>query len=126
MEQGLRIESFADFLRALRLREKKSMGEVSRALDISVVYYSEVESGRKPPFPEGKVDYAVLAKVLKAQENDLKERAELDREKRRILKSFDCDDDSADLAVSFGRLLSNNELTDKQKEKIRKILNEEK
>ncbi len=118
-------ETFAGFIRNLRIAASKSMGQVARELGITVVYYSEVEAGKKPAFPDGKVNYGILAKALGTAEKSLKQIADLDREKRQILKMFGCDSDTADLAVAFGRRLTNNELTDKQIEKIRKILNEE-
>jgi transcriptional regulator with XRE-family HTH domain len=117
-------ESFASFIRTCRIRQQKTMGQVSRDLGITVVYYSEVEAGKKPAFPDGKVDYKILARTLDVSEFTLKRTAEIDREKRQILKAFGCNDDSADLAVAFGRRLTNNDLTEKQIHKIRRILNE--
>lgn len=100
------------------------MGEVARDLGITVVYYSEVESGKKPAFPDKKVSYMLLAKVLQIPEENLKAIANFDREKRDILKRFPCNETTAHLAVAFGRRLTNNALTEKQLQKIQKILNE--
>ncbi|HEY8272597.1 MAG TPA: helix-turn-helix transcriptional regulator [Pseudobdellovibrionaceae bacterium] len=117
-------ESFASFLRRNRIATRKTMGQLARELGITVVYYSEVEAGRKPAFPDKKVDYEILASSLGTTENQIKKIADLDREKRQILKVFECDHSSADLAVAFGRRLSKNDLTAKQLSKIHKILNE--
>ncbi len=117
-------ESFASFLRRSRINANKTMGQLARELGITVVYYSEVEAGRKPAFPDKKVDYGVLASSLNTTENQIKKIAGIDREKRQILKVFDCDHATADLAVAFGRRLSKNDLSTKQLDKIRKILNE--
>jgi transcriptional regulator with XRE-family HTH domain len=100
------------------------MGQIARELGITIVYYSEVEAGKKPAFPERKVDYLLLAKALGINEVLLRRVAELDREKRQIIKAFGCDGDSAELAVAFGRRLTNKSLTDTQVDRIRRILNE--
>lgn len=117
-------ESFASFLRRSRIARGKSMGQMARELGITVVYYSEVEAGHKPAFPDKKVDYEILAASLGTSEQQIMKIALSDREKRHILKVFECDQSSADLAVAFGRRLSKNNLSTKQIDKIRKILNE--
>jgi len=117
-------ESFANFIRRHRIAAEKTMGQVARELGITVVYYSEVEAGRKPAFPEKKVDYGILANTLDTKESVIRFVAETDREKRQFLKMFECDQNTAELAVAFGRRLSKRDLSQKQIEKIRKILNE--
>lgn len=124
MDHPIISESFASFIRRHRIASGKTMGQVARELGITVVYYSEVEAGRKPAFPDKKVDYTTLAKTLKSTESTIKKIAEIDREKRQFLKMFECDHSTADLAVAFGRRLSKNNLSTKQIDKIRKILNE--
>jgi transcriptional regulator with XRE-family HTH domain len=124
ISQDLTPESFCGFLRQSRIRQQKTMGQVARDLGITVVYYSEVEAGKKAAFPDGKVDYRVLAESLGVAEFTLKRSAEMDREKRQIIKAFGCTGETADLAVAFGRRLTNNDLTEKQKTRIRRILNE--
>lgn len=119
-----KIENFADFLRRSRIRLQKTMGQMARELGITIVYYSEVEAGKKPAFPDKKVSYATLANTLNISEQALKSLAAFDREKRTILKAFSCSHDNANLAVTFGRRLTNNELSEKQLQKIQKILNE--
>lgn len=115
-------ETFSSFIRNLRIETKLSMGQVARDLGITVVYYSEVEAGKKPPFPEKKVSYQKLANVLKGSADELARMAENDREKRNYVKLFDCDNETADVAVSFGRCLSNKKLNAKQLQRIRDIL----
>lgn len=122
--ENLSEETFAAFIRQARVRLQKTMGQIARDLGITVVYYSEVEAGKKAAFPDGKVDYRILASSLEIPEFNLKRVAEIDRERRQIIKAFGCSDESADLAVAFGRRLNNNALSDKQKLKIRRILNE--
>lgn len=117
-------ESFAESLRQARIRLQKTMGQVARELGITIVYYSEVEAGKKPAFPEKKVSYFTLAKILETSEQNLKSIAQLDREKRNMQKAFSCRPEQAQLAVSFGRRLSNNDLSEKQILKIQNILNE--
>jgi len=124
MNEGKGAMTFANFIRAQRIRAQKSMGQMARELNISVVYYSEVEAGKKPPFPVAKFDYPALATALNTDLQELMRVAENDREKRQIVRLFDCQDDMADLAVAFGRRLSNKQLTEQQVLKIREILNE--
>ena len=124
MNQQMEL-SFADFLRNTRIQLQKTMGQLARELGITVVYYSEVEAGKKPAFPDKKVSYENLAKILQVSEQSLRGRADIDRAKRAILKTFACSNDNANLAVAFGRRLSNNDLSPKQIQKIQKILNHE-
>lgn len=53
---------FGDQLREWRVAAKKTMGQVARALDVTVVYYSDIENGRKPPFPFRDRYYEALAR----------------------------------------------------------------
>lgn len=124
MHQPTLTESFANFIRRHRVASGKTMGQMARELGITVVYYSEVEAGRKPAFPDKKVDYGNLAKILNTTETIVRKAAEMDREKKQMLKVFDCDLNNAELAVAFGRRLTKNNLSPKQIDKIRKILNE--
>lgn len=63
---------FGETLKRRRLGLGLSMGQVARALGISVVHYSRVENGKEHPFPSaGKVDYEVLAKLLGADAAEL-------------------------------------------------------
>lgn len=118
-------QTFAHFLRQHRIASGKSMGQLARELGITIVYYSEVEAGRKAAFPHRKVDYSLLASALAVPEEEIDRMAEQDRENRQMLKVFECDLGTADLAVAFGRRLSRKNLSPKQIEKIRRILNEE-
>ncbi len=123
MESIQGLAGFGQLLRELRIKAEKSMGQVARHLGISVVYYSEVEAGKKPAFPFGKVDFTELANVLEASVNQLKSAAEEDRDRRQFSKIFGVEDKALGLAVQFGRRLSDNDLSDEQIAKIQKILN---
>ncbi|WII72168.1 helix-turn-helix transcriptional regulator [Bdellovibrio sp. 22V] len=124
MDNVLPLETFANCIKNLRIGAKKTMGQVARELGITVVYYSEVESGKKPPFPVGKVSLAKLAETLGVEEELLRVTADADREKRNFAKMFDCEPQYIDVAVAFGRRLSNKQLNEQQMRKIRDILNE--
>ena len=63
--------SFRKLIRSLRKGTGKSMSQVARENGISPMYYSEVEGGRKPPFPPGKFDYTKLAETLNGCDRDL-------------------------------------------------------
>lgn len=70
---------FGDRLRALRHTADKTMGEVARALEVSVVYYSDVENGRRQPFPRESSRYEKLAQVLGGDAHELSDLAECSR-----------------------------------------------
>lgn len=114
-------ETFGGTLRSLRLKAKLSMGEVARTLGISVVYYSEVEGGRKKPFPEKTVDFVKLAKTLQGDVNGLRELAQAQRQELRI-DLFKADHQTAKLALLFGRRVDSDSLTVEQVEQIQQIL----
>ena len=67
--------SFGDFIKHKRLEREKIQGEVAKALDLSISYYSEVERGVKLPFTPDKIEmfakYLRLTKEEKAQMYDL-------------------------------------------------------
>lgn len=62
------------------LRADKSMSYVAKACGISVVYYSEVERGIKPPFCLKKFRYCDLANVLCTEEKFLRKLAMEERQ----------------------------------------------
>src|SRR5438105_7572168 len=66
-----KTKTFGGELRRLRVRAKKSMGEVARAIGKSVVYYSHVEGDVKPPFSPASVNYEALSNVLGVPSDDL-------------------------------------------------------
>lgn len=60
-----RLSRFASTLKKARTARGLSMRDMARKLDISPVYYSDVENDIKPPFPpNGKVDYVKLSELL--------------------------------------------------------------
>jgi transcriptional regulator with XRE-family HTH domain len=72
---------FSNVLKQAREAQGLSMREVARRLDISVVYYSDVENSIKPPFPPGgKVSYAVLGDVLGVDRDALESISGRDRD----------------------------------------------
>lgn len=123
MSNILTLGTFGDFIRSLRIQMGKSMGQVARELGISTVYWSEVESGKKPAFPPGKVAAARLAEVLATSEEVIRQVADADRSKRKLTKALECETEHADLLVTFGRRVSKKDLTETQLRKIRDILN---
>lgn len=63
---------FRQMISSARELKKLSLTHMAKKLDVSTVYYREVENGEKPPFPPaGKVDYAKLAKLLGLKKSDL-------------------------------------------------------
>lgn len=123
MDNVFAFGTFAECIRSLRIKAGKSMGQVARELKISTVYWSEVEAGKKPAFPPGKVEMALLAEVLQASVDVLRLTAESDRQKRKVQKAFPCEEQYEELALAFGRRLTNKDLTDAQMRRIQDILN---
>ncbi|HET7698334.1 MAG TPA: helix-turn-helix transcriptional regulator [Vicinamibacterales bacterium] len=62
----MRASPFGALLRSCRERRSLTLSRVARALRISVVYYRDVELGRRRPFSALKVDFEVLASILDA------------------------------------------------------------
>ena len=62
--------SFGELIRASRRRLNKSLQDVADALNVSVVYVSEVERGKRPPFTMERLP--ALAAVLELDLADLK------------------------------------------------------
>lgn len=64
----MNLESFGELIRASRRRLNKSLQDVADALEVTAVYVSEVERGKRPPFRTERLP--ALSRVL---ELDLKE-----------------------------------------------------
>jgi len=112
---------FGDRLRELRISARRTMGQVAREMGISTVYYSDVERGRRNPFPMDKVSYQSLAAFIGADLKELESLATAQRNRVQI------DLDTANfetrhVAVALARRLSDESLTQEQIEEIRRIL----
>lgn len=59
---------FGQILRRLRSEKGKTMGQLARELGISVTFLSDVELGRRPPFPADRIDEVVRALSLSPSE----------------------------------------------------------
>ena len=57
-------ERFGDTLRRTRQQAEKTLGDVARLLDVSVVYVSDVERGNRRPFRNDRI--LKVARFLKA------------------------------------------------------------
>jgi transcriptional regulator with XRE-family HTH domain len=62
-------DRFGDLLRKLRRNADKTLGDVARALGISVVYVSDVERGNRNPFSTERI--LKVAEFLKADAEPL-------------------------------------------------------
>ena len=58
---------FGDLLRALRVAVHVSLGELSRFLEVSVTYLSDVERGTRPPLTVERIEKAALLLELSPQ-----------------------------------------------------------
>lgn len=112
---------FGDKLRELRLEKDLSMGQVARAIGVTTVYYSAVENGRQPAFPEKKVNYQTLAAVLGADVTELSKLA-ADQRGNVVVNLNKVADNNKGVVISLARMLNDNSLSDEQIEKIRQAL----
>lgn len=65
--------SFGELIRSSRRRLNKSLQDVADALEVTAVYVSEVERGKRPPFTAERLP--ALAVVLEIDLDQLKESA---------------------------------------------------
>lgn len=70
-------ESFGDFIRTCRRNRELTLQEVADELGVSVVYVSEVERGKRPPFVAERLEK--LAKILHVDTRLLKSAAMRER-----------------------------------------------
>lgn len=121
-----RKNKFGPLIRRLRIEKRMSMGQMARSLGISTVYYSEVESCKKRPFPEQKVSYIRLGEVLGESSESLRRLARLERQFMDIERFFEVNEENeAHLALAFARRLSDNSLTDSEIQQLRAVLERE-
>lgn len=114
-------KSFHDRLRELRISSDKSMGQVSREIGVTTVYYSHVENGKMPPFPAGKVDYVRLAAAVGGDWKEL----QLLAVQTRGHMEFNVErakPETSSVLVTLGRKIDDDSLTEEQVERIRKVL----
>ena len=113
--------TFGRHLRALRQARGLSLTAVARELDVSVVYYRDVERGARRPFSSVAVDFDALADVLGGKAADLRyaaaeERGQLEFDFRGV------DIDIQKLAVRFASCLSKPRLAKATLNKLRTVL----
>ena len=115
------IATFGERLRELRIAADKSMGEVARALNITAVYYSEVENGKKNPFPPHTVDYRKLAEVVGGKQSELEELALTERNRHGIALKPKTKS-TQQMAILLARCINENLLDDTEVQEINSVL----
>ena len=70
-------ERFGDALRKARQNAEKTLGDVAKLLDVSVVYISDVERGNRRPFSNERI--IKIAKFFKADPAPLIAAADVER-----------------------------------------------
>ncbi len=66
---------FGDMLLELRQKADVSMRRAAAAIGKSVVYYSDVENGRRPPFSPKSIEFTELAALLNTSAATLRDAA---------------------------------------------------
>ncbi len=114
-------KAFHERLRELRLDAGRSMGEVARALNITTVYYSEVENGKKNAFPPHKVDYRVLAELVEGDQAEL-ERLAIEGRKRHGIALQPKTSSTQEMAILLARCINEDLLDDDSVAAINSVL----
>jgi transcriptional regulator with XRE-family HTH domain len=104
------------------------MGQVAREIGVTTVYYSQVENGKMPPFPAGKVSHMRLAEALSidpARVNELATELQILAADTRGRLEFNVEKakpNAKHMLVTLGRMVDENTLTDEVIARIQKEL----
>ena len=112
-------ERFGDALRKTRRNAEKTLGDVAKLLDLSVVYVSDIERGNRRPFSNERI--LKVARFLKADPAQLIAAADIERG----VIEYDITRAKPLEASVVGDLVSGlarGGVTDDQLQKIKKIL----
>ena len=112
-------ERFGDALRKARRNAEKTLGDVAKLLDVSVVYVSDIERGNRRPFSNERI--LKIAKFVKADPIPLIAAADVERG---IIEYDITKAKPLEIAVVGGLVsgLARGGVTDDQLQKIKKIL----
>jgi transcriptional regulator with XRE-family HTH domain len=118
---------FSSRLRELRIAADRSMGAVARAIGVTTVYYSEVENGRKHPFPPHSVDFRKLAEVVGGDQAELEALAARERlaamaPKHSGISLKPRSERTQGIAVQLARCINEDLLSDAEIEAINQVL----
>ena len=121
MTTGSHSLAFGQLLRSLRQRRRLSMSAVARAIQVSVVYYRDVEHGTRRPFSSIKIDFATLAKTLGTDADELQRVAAEERGQLELdLRGMNVD--MQKLAVLFANCVSRRRLAKATIEQLRQAM----
>jgi transcriptional regulator with XRE-family HTH domain len=113
--------AFGQLLRTHRQRRRLSMSAVARAIQVSVVYYRDVERGTRRPFSRVRIDFAVLAKTLGTDADELQRAAAGERGQLELdLRGMNAD--MQNLAVLFANCVSRRRLAKATIEQLRQAM----
>ena len=112
-------ERFGDALRKARRNAEKTLGDVAKLLDVSVVYVSDIERSNRRPFSNERI--LKIAKFVKADPIPLMAAADVERG---IIEYDITKAKPLEIAVVGGLVsgLARGGVTDDQLQKIKKIL----
>jgi hypothetical protein len=97
------------------------MTAVARAIDVSVVYYRDVERGTRRPFSSVKIDFDVLANALGTDAPEL-QRAAAEERGQLELDFRGADADLQRLAVLFASCVAKRRLAKAGRTQLRRLL----
>lgn len=115
------VRRFGEVLRDMRRKADRTLGQVSRMLDVSTVYLSDVERGNRKPFTRQRI--LKIAEFLETNPNNLLQAA--DRE-RGVIEYDISKSSSLEVEVVGGLVtgLARGGVTKKQLGRIKDILKE--
>jgi transcriptional regulator with XRE-family HTH domain len=117
------VNTFGSFLRAARVKAKKSAREVAEAIGVSHVFYGEVERGTRPPFKQDRWP-AVVEAIPGLTLEDLEHYAA--RSKPVQLSIKDAPPRYQDLSLALARRINERDLTERQLDELFNVLGKDK
>ena len=93
-------ETFGSFVRAQREEKRLTLKDVAKVVGVSIVYLSDVETGRRPPFSDS-TKLRKLAKALGIESADLREHASIDN--KAVELGLDSNPKKSEFALQLAR-----------------------
>ncbi len=113
--------AFGVQLRDLRIKCKKTLKDLAEALDVSVVYVSDIERGKRNPPAQDKIHK--IASFFHTSPSTLLEAAALDRDRVELELDGEAESMSSRTALALARRWST--ISDEELNEIMKILSKE-
>jgi transcriptional regulator with XRE-family HTH domain len=114
------LTAYGKLIRKHRIDSSMTLRQMAQALEVTPAFLSAVETGKKPVPAEMLTKTAALLNLDIAQRAELGRAAELSRQEHKVRLDERASGGDRELAAAFARQFS--QLTEQQKEELRKIL----